>query len=96
MSTVKLALVGAGGYGQFYLRALTAQAAQYDVALVGIVDPTVTAPLLVDGVPVTAPLYASLAACLAATAVDLVAIAAPIHYHKPYVLEALAGGAHVL
>ena len=97
MSTVKLALVGAGGYGQFYLRALTAQAAQYDVELIGIVDPTVTAPLLVDDdVPVTAPLYATLAACLAATSVDLVAIAAPIHYHKPYVLEALAGGAHVL
>lgn len=96
MSIVKLALVGAGGYGQFYLRALTTKAATYDVQLVGIVDPTVTAPVMVDGAPVAAPLYPTLAACLAANAVDLVAIAAPIHYHKPYVLEALAAGAHVL
>lgn len=96
MSTVKLALVGAGGYGQFYLRALAAKAAQADVVLVGIVDPTVTAPVMVDGAAVNAPLYATLTACMAATPVDLVAIAAPIHYHKPYVLEALASGAHVL
>jgi len=96
MSTVKLALVGAGGYGQFYLRALVAKGASYEVQLVGIVDPTVTAPVTVDGAPVAAPLYPTLAACLAAHAVDLVAIAAPIHHHKPYVLAALAAGAHVL
>ncbi|MEZ4622149.1 MAG: Gfo/Idh/MocA family oxidoreductase [Caldilineaceae bacterium] len=41
MSTVNIALVGAGGFGQFYLRALFESGADHDVKLVGVVDPTI-------------------------------------------------------
>lgn len=95
--TVNVALVGAGGYGDFYLRALAAGAADHDVKLVGVVDPTV------GGTPVAEklseaniPLYPTLDALWQATPAQLVVIAAPIQFHSTYTREALARGANVL
>lgn len=97
MSTVNLALVGAGGFGQFYLRALAEQGGTHDVALVGVVDPTIAESALAGELAAAdIPLYANLDALFASERVDLTAIAAPIHYHKYYTVSALAHGSHVL
>lgn len=97
MSTVNVALVGAGGFGQFYLRALAEQGKAHDVALVGVVDPTIAeSPLANELAAADIPLYANLDALYASARVDLTAVAAPIHYHKYYTLTALQHGSHVL
>ncbi len=97
MSTVNVALVGAGGFGQFYLRALTEQGQAHDVRLVGVVDPTILgSPMAETLAAADIPLYTQLDALFATEKVDLTVIAAPIHYHKYYALAALAHGSHVL
>lgn len=94
---VKAVLVGAGGYGSFYLRAFADGGKAQHVELVGVVDPTI------GGTPVEAelrsariPIYRDLANVLQNEPVPLVVIAAPIHFHAPYTQLALAQGAHVL
>lgn len=96
-STVKAVLVGAGGYGSFYLRAFADGGKAHHVELVGVVDPTI------GGTPVEAelhsahiPIYHDLAHLLESEPVPLVVIAAPIHLHASYTHTALAHGAHVL
>ncbi len=97
MSIVNIALVGAGGFGQFYLRALSARGAEQNVKLVGVVDPTIAGSELAAVLSAAdIPVYANLDALFAAETVDLTAIAAPIHYHKYYTAAALAHGSHVL
>ncbi|MEZ4868392.1 MAG: Gfo/Idh/MocA family oxidoreductase [Caldilineaceae bacterium] len=99
MDNVPVVLVGAGGYGGFYLRAFAEKrkATEQGATLVGVVDPT---PLReevrsqLDDLHV--PLYSDLATCFAAQPAQLVVIAAPIHFHRPYTLAALAQGANVL
>jgi len=94
---VNVALVGAGGFGQFYLRALAEQGKAHDVRLVGVVDPTIAdSPIAETLAAAGVPLYTQLDALFATQKVDLTAIAAPIHYHKYYTLAALANGSHVL
>lgn len=97
MSTVKLALVGAGGFGQFYLRTLSERGEKEGVSLVGVVDPTIAntelAALLTAA---EIPIYANLDALFATEQVDLTAIAAPTHFHRYYTMTALAHGSHVL
>ena len=97
MSTVNMALVGAGGFGQFYLRALAEQGAEHNVALVGVVDPTMAESPIADALAAAdIPLYTNMDALFSAERVDLTAIAAPIHYHKYYTTVALTHGSHVL
>jgi predicted dehydrogenase len=94
---VNIALVGAGGFGQFYLRALSARGAEQHVKLVGVVDPTIAGSELAAALSAAdIPLYTNLDALFAAEKVDLTAIAAPIHYHKYYTTVALDHGSHVL
>ncbi len=97
VSTVNIALVGAGGFGQFYLRALSARGAEQNVKLVGVVDPTIADSELSAALTTAdIPIYANLDALFASEKVDLTAIAAPIHYHKYYTTAALDHGSHVL
>lgn len=95
--TVKALLVGAGGYGNFYLRAFADGGKAHQVELAGVVDPTIS------GTPVEAelrgahiPIYRELANALQNEPAPLVVIAAPIHVHAAYTQTALAHGAHVL
>ena len=95
--TVTVALVGAGGYGDFYLRALLADAATHAVQFVGVIDPTISESPIVDTLHAAGiPRYPDLASFWQATSAQLVVIAAPIHFHAPYTCDALAHGASVL
>ena len=97
MSTVNVALVGAGGFGQFYVQALTSHGAEHNVAFAGVVDPTIAETEIAAALnAIDIPIYANLEALFSTTQVDLTAIAAPIHYHRYYTLAALRHGAHVL
>ncbi|MFZ4658877.1 MAG: Gfo/Idh/MocA family protein [Caldilineaceae bacterium] len=94
---VNVVLVGAGGYGDFYLRSLRAEAADHQVNLVGVVDPTINgSPLATALQEAKISLYQELATALQREAVHLFVIAAPIHWHVPYAQTALAHGATVL
>lgn len=94
---VNVVLVGAGGYGDFYLRTLRTEAADHQVKLVGVVDPTINgSPLATALQEAKISLYQELATALQREAVHLVVIAAPIHWHAPYTQIALAHGATVL
>lgn len=96
-STIKAVLVGAGGYGSFYLRAFADDRQAHQVQLVGVVDPTISGTQ-VEATLHTAqiPIYRDLATLLQAEPVHLVVIAAPIHFHAAYTQTALAHGTHVL
>lgn len=94
---VNVVLVGAGGYGDFYLRTLATDAANHQVKLIGVVDPTISgSPLATTLQNARIPVYQDLATVLQGEAVHLVVVAAPIHWHTPYTQTALAHGANVL
>ncbi len=95
--TVTVALVGAGGYGDFYLRTLLADAAAHQVKFVGVIDPTIRGSAIETTLHKAGiPLYPDLARFWQATSAQLVVIAAPIHFHAEYTCDALAHGAAVL
>jgi predicted dehydrogenase len=101
---VSIALVGLGGYGQFYLRALLGASTRgYDVRLVAGVDPEPERcrnleQLKAAGVPIYPDLarFYEDAAEVSRPAADLVVIAAPIQLHAPLTKLALSKGACVL
>jgi len=97
VSIIKLALIGAGGFGQFYLRALSERGEEEGVSLVGVVDPTIAdTELAAVLMAAEIPIYTNVEALYANEQVDLTAIAAPTHFHRYYTTTALAHGSHVL
>lgn len=97
MSTVNIALVGVGGFGQFYLRSLSERGHAEGVSLVGVVDPTIANTEFATALAAAdIPIYNSLDALFGTEKVDLTAIAAPTHFHRYYTTAALANGSHVL
>lgn len=97
MQTVTIAMVALGGYGNFYLARLFAAREAYDFELVAGVDPNpVGCRYLAQFESEGIPIYPDLDAFYAASTADLVIIAAPIQYHRPFTLNALAHGSNVL
>ena len=97
MQRIDVVLIGAGGYGSFYRKALFARANQQNVRFVGVVDPTIggseiEATLQAAGVPI----FANLESFYAVESADLAVIAAPIHHHAPYASAAMCHGSNVL
>ena len=97
MQTINVVLIGAGGYGAFYRKALFARAKQENVHFAGVVDPTIggteiEAELNAAGVPI----FADLESFYAAESAHLALIVAPIHYHAPYACTAMQNGSHIL
>lgn len=96
-STVKVALAGISGFGDAYLDALLPNGRAWGVDFVGVVD---TVPqrcrrlqeLKDRGMPV----HPTIQSLFAATSVDLMMIATPIHQHAPQTCFALQQGANVL
>ena len=85
MQKVNVALVGAGGYGNFYLNALLNEGEQHGAGLVGVIDPTIddlaTHPSFSNrSMKEMPPLYPDLASFYKNHAADLVIIAAPLHF----------------
>lgn len=94
--TVSVALVGAGGYGTYYLNELLSNP-QNRVQLVGVVDPypercRYLAELQARDIPV----YPALSDFLATSHADMICIASPIQLHMPQTIASLESGASVL
>ena len=92
-----IALVGIGGYGNFYLKALLNAAPEREITLMAGIDPYpersgLYAELQERGIPV----YPDLHTFYQHTCADLVIISAPIHLHAPLTSLALSKGSHVL
>ena len=95
--TIRIALVGIGGYGASYVSELLKAGPERDVTIAGAIDPAPErCPMLdtlrEDGVPV----FADLTSFYEQEQADLVVISAPIQQHAPLTCLALEHGAHVL
>ena len=93
---LSIALAGVSGYGEFYLSYLLKGAPSL-LHLAAVVDPRIEhsfflKPLTEKGVK----LYTDSDAFFKEGRADLLIIAAPIHFHAPYVVSALKRGMHVL
>lgn len=91
----RIVLIGVGGYGQVYLRALTEADAGAD--LTAIVDNN---PAAAEKFPVIAqrkiPVYGSLEEFFNRDSADLAIIVTPVHFHLPMARACFAHGMHVL
>lgn len=95
--TVKIALVGLGGYGGFYLNQMLFAGQGQDFRLVGAVDPEPSRCAQLDDLrQAGVPLFSSLEAFYERESADLVLIASPIHLHREQTCLAMEHGAHVL
>lgn len=92
---LRVAVVGAQGYGVSHLRSLRTLAAEGRALLVATVDHR---PLAGEAAELAgnAPAYRELAELLATEVPDIVTIATPIPSHAPLAELALRAGAHVL
>lgn len=91
----RVLLVGAGGYGAFYLREMTEHDTGADIAGICDISPGIEEKLPVireRGIPV----FGSLEAFYARDTADLAVIVAPVHFHTEMVLTCFAHGTHVL
>ena len=95
--TVRVVLVGLGGYGQSYVQAVLADGDAHGVALVGGVDPRPEGcERLADLVAAGVPIVSSLAEFYREAQADLAVISAPIQFHEPLSRLAIENGSHVL
>lgn len=97
MKQVKMAIVGAGGYGDYCLGLMERFVAPASYTLCAAIDPFYEkAPryeaLRAQGVA----MYRDLSDFYAADSADLVLIASPIHLHRDQCILALRSGSHVL
>lgn len=94
---IKLALVGMGGYGGFYLRELLCPAEAAPFQLAGIVEPRPERCRLIQEVKNRhIPVFPDLSSLYAENKVDLLVISSPIQFHCEQTCLALAQGSHVL
>jgi predicted dehydrogenase len=93
-----VAVVGIGGYGHHYLKALWDEVPPNEACLVAAVEPfPENAPLSLDIKQAGIPLFSHLDEMFASGLdPDLVVIASPIHEHVPQSIAALEHGCHVL
>jgi len=97
MSGVTVALVGIGGYGEAYVRALLGGAARHGAVFAAAVDPTpercsLRGEIAAAGVP----FFRELDQMYARLTPDLVVLCTPIPLHAPQATRCLAAGSNVL
>ena len=97
METIRVLLVGVGGYGENYVRELLGPNAPDDVRVEGIADPFARrceswTAIEAAGVPV----YADIDGFYKEHQADLAIVSSPIHLHAQQVEGCLAKGSHVL
>jgi predicted dehydrogenase len=105
-ATVKMVIVGAGGYGGVYLDALFDQTGEeaegvsfegHRFVIAGIVDPKPRECRHYDALlSARIPVFERLEDFYQESAANLAVISSPIQFHCPQTLCALAGGSHVL
>lgn len=92
-----IALVGIGGYGQYYLRELLFAPPERNIKLVAGIDPyPERSPFYAALQEKNIPIYPDLETFYQHDHADLVILAAPIHLHAPLSSLALGHGSHVL
>jgi len=94
---VTILLVGAGGYGNFYVDLLLDTKEPRDYRVAGVVEPNPAGSrrlpeLLGEGVP----LFLSLAEFYRQHRADLAIISSPIQFHAEQIITAVTAGSHVL
>ncbi|MBR4889012.1 MAG: Gfo/Idh/MocA family oxidoreductase [Clostridia bacterium] len=96
METMKLFIVGAGGYGHVYMNRM-AENTDADLVLEGICE---VAPGIENVYPIikekNIPVYRNIEDFYKEHTADLAIISTPIHLHHPQVLQCLAHGSNVL
>jgi predicted dehydrogenase len=94
---IKIALVGIGGYGAWYLQELLQIASERDARLVAAIDPVPHhSPLYAECLQAGIPIFTDLASFYQHDTADLVILSVPIQYHAPLTCLALSKGSHVL
>jgi predicted dehydrogenase len=94
---VTIALVGIGGYGEEYAKAIFESAHLYRAKLVAGIDPNPESCSLLGEFHLRGiPIYPDLNQFYNNESADLVVIAAPIHLHAQFTRQALSKGSHVL
>jgi predicted dehydrogenase len=91
-SSLRYAVIGAGGIAQVHLQAI---ATLPGVEVVGIADPADPKTWRISGPHAGAPRFTDMALMLQATKPDLVSVCTPNKFHHPATLLALEHGAHV-
>ena len=96
MKKIRLVQIGAGGYGEFYMREYLSGAHE-NITLAGVVDPfidrcSVHDALLAKGIPI----FDDLETFYAEHSAELAVIASPIQFHLQQTTVALENGSHVL
>jgi predicted dehydrogenase len=87
---VTIALVGIGGYGEWYAVELFELAAQYGAKLIAGIDPYAErSSIFGEFQQKNIPIYTNLDQFYECESADLVIISAPIHFHVPYTCHAL-------
>ena len=90
-------LVGAGGYGNFYIDLLLDAKAPRDFRVAGVVEPNPTGSLrLKELFRENVPLYRSLDEFYTQHRADLAVISSPIQFHAQQIITAVTAGSHVL
>lgn len=94
---ITIVLVGIGGYGGTYVKAIEDQGKEHNVECVGVVDPMAEQAGCIDTIKSWGcPVYNSLDEFYASHSADLAIISAPIHFHAPLSIKAMENGSDVL
>lgn len=96
MNRISIVLVGAAGYGSYYLKLLEEYVENSRFQLVGIVDPLVQSVDLPWIQQQNIPFFSSLEEFYEQYNADLAIISSPIWFHKEQCILALSKGSHVL
>lgn len=92
-----VALVGVGGYGEYYWCRMQAAGAAHDAEVVAVVDPFIERASCFEAVRrCGVPVFDDVASCCLETGADLTVVASPIHFHVDQSEAALRAGSSVL
>jgi predicted dehydrogenase len=95
--SVRVVLVGVGGFGQTYVNGFLNSGREHGARIVGVVDPAPRVSRRFEEMKAAGvEFFGDLASFFAGRTADLVVISAPIHLHVPFSVEALSHGSNVL
>lgn len=94
---ISILIVGAGGYGNYYVDALLNHEHKEGFLIAGVVDPYPSACRNLDKLKqMNVPFFTTLEEFYSKNSADLAIISSPIHFHKNQVCYALSKGSNVL
>lgn len=92
---IRVLVVGAGGFGSGYVRALTEK--DYGAEIAGVVDVMPNVDEICPEIrKFNIPVYKSISEFYKENTADLAILASPIHLHTPMSIECMKNGSHVL